>query len=66
MKFFKDVADGEHFVLNNGQQLIRVNEGGPHNAVDYLDSSKGFFISDYDECLSVDELMERSVEIQED
>ena len=49
MKLFKDVKDGEKFVLSSGQQLIRVSESSKYNAVDTVDSTKGFFIADNDE-----------------
>lgn len=55
MKLFKDVEDGEKFVLPNGMQLIRVSESNEYNAVDMIDSSKGFFIADDDETYTIDE-----------
>ncbi|UJD05518.1 hypothetical protein PWKp16_00171 [Klebsiella phage PWKp16] len=64
MKLFKDVKDGEKFVLPNGQQLIRVSESSEYNAVDTIDSSKGFFIADDDETYTVDEFWADSEEVE--
>lgn len=62
MKLFKDVAVGEHFVMANGQQLIRVAPltTQSHNCVDYLFKQKRFAIDDDTMCFTVDELMEDS------
>lgn len=64
MKLFKDVEDGETFVLPNGQQLIRVSESSKYNAVDVIDSSKGFFIADDYETYTVDEFWADSEEME--
>lgn len=64
MKLFKDLKDGETFVLSNGQQLIRVSESNKYNAVDTVDSSKGFFIADDDETYTVDEFWADSEEVE--
>ena len=64
MKLFKDVKDGEKFVLSSGQQLIRVSESNKYNAVDTVDSSKGFFIADDDETYTVDEFWADSEEVE--
>lgn len=62
MKLFKDVLVGENFVLDNGQQLIKVAPAVPasHNCLDYPFYQKRFSIADDTECLTVDELMEMS------
>lgn len=64
MKLFKDVKDGEKFVLSSGQQLIRVSESSKYNAVDTVDSSKGFFIADDDETYAIDEFWADSEEVE--
>lgn len=64
MKLFKNVEDGETFVLPTGQQLIRVSESSKYNAVDVIDSSKGFFIADDDETYTVDEFWADSEEME--
>lgn len=60
-KLFKDVKVGEKFVLNNGQQLVRVAPitEQTHNCMDPLYWTR-FFIEDDTECLTVEELFERS------
>lgn len=67
MKLFKDVQVGEHFVMHNGQQLIRVasETKQTHNCVDYLYHEKRFDIHDDVECLTVDELIELSESVLE-
>lgn len=64
MKLFKDVEDGEKFVLSNGQQLIRVSESSKYNAVDIIYWNKGFFIADDDETYTVDEFWANSKEVE--
>lgn len=64
MKLFKDVEDGEKFVLPNGQQLIRVSESNEYNAVDIINWNKGFFIADDDETYTVDEFWADSEEVE--
>lgn len=64
MKLFKDVEDGEKFVLPNGQQLIRVSESNEYNAVDIINWNKGFFIADDDETYTVDEFWAYSEEVE--
>lgn len=60
-KLFKDVEIGEKFVLNNGQQLIRVASiaGQTHNCIAPTCWTR-FFIEDDTECLTVEELFDRS------
>lgn len=64
MKLFKDVEDGEKFVLPNGQQLFRVSESSKYNAVDIINWNKGFFIADDDETYTVDEFWADSEEVE--
>lgn len=61
MKLFKDIMVGEHFVMHNGQQLVRVSPSeGSYNCLDYPFLDKSFELSDDTKCLTVDELMAMS------
>lgn len=53
-----------HLYYLTGSKLIRVSESNKYNAVDTVDSSKGFFIADDDETYTVDEFWADSEEVE--